>query len=90
MSVLHLDGKADNVRHRKNPRLALAASLALVGGSLALVTGTAAPAQAAPNVTINLVGINDFHGRIDANTVKWAGTVKKLEWTPPGCLRPTP
>ena len=30
-------------------------------------------------MTINLVGINDFHGRIDANTVKWAGTVKKLE-----------
>ena len=30
-------------------------------------------------MTINLVGINDFHGRIDANTVKWAGTVKNLE-----------
>jgi 5'-nucleotidase len=80
----NIDGKADNVRHRKNPRLALAATLALVGGSLALVAGTAAPAQAAPNVTINLVGINDFHGRIDANTVKWAGTVKKLEVDTPG------
>ncbi len=27
---------------------------------------------------INLVGINDFHGRIDANTVKFAGTVEQL------------
>ena len=35
-------------------------------------------------MTINLVGINDFHGRIDANTVKWAGTVKKLELDTPG------
>ena len=75
------------MRHRKNPRLALVASLALVGGSLAVVAGTVAPAQAAPNVTINLVGINDFHGRIDANTVKWAGTVEQLA-TPPGA-RPT-
>jgi len=25
------------------------------------------------------VGINDFHGRIDGNTVKWAGTVMELE-----------
>ena len=37
-----------------------------------------APAQAAPDVTINLVDINDFHGRIDANTVKWAGTIEQL------------
>ncbi|MFJ4038526.1 ExeM/NucH family extracellular endonuclease [Microbacterium sp. NPDC090007] len=27
---------------------------------------------------VNLVGINDFHGRIDANTVKFAGTVEQL------------
>ena len=27
---------------------------------------------------INLLGINDFHGRIDANTVKFAGTVEQL------------
>ncbi len=39
----------------------------------------AAPVQAADDVTINLVGINDFHGRIDAATVQWAGTVKQLE-----------
>ena len=55
------------------------ASVSLVAGSLAVVAGTMAPAQAATPVQINLVGINDFHGRIDANTVKWAGTVLKLE-----------
>ena len=27
---------------------------------------------------LNLLNINDFHGRIDANTVKFAGTVEKL------------
>jgi len=70
------------VRYRKNPRLALAASLSLVAGTFAVVAGTAAPAQAVDNVTINLIGINDFHGRIDANTVKWAGTVKQLESQP--------
>lgn len=29
-------------------------------------------------VTLNLVDINDFHGRIDSNTVKFAGTVEGL------------
>jgi len=72
------------VRQRSNTRLALVASASLLTGTLATVVGTTAPAQAAPDVTINLVGINDFHGRIDANTVKWAGTVKKLEKSTPG------
>jgi 5'-nucleotidase len=31
-----------------------------------------------PTVPINLLNINDFHGRIDANTVKFAGTVEQL------------
>ena len=74
-----IDRKADTVRQTKRVRPALVASLGLVAGSLAVVAGTVAPAQAAdPDVTINLVGINDFHGRIDANTVKWAGTVEQL------------
>ena len=30
------------------------------------------------DVNINLLNINDFHGRIDANTVKFAGTVEQL------------
>ena len=29
-------------------------------------------------MTLNLIGINDFHGRIDANTVKFAGTVEQV------------
>ncbi len=33
--------------------------------------------KAAP-VTLNLLNINDFHGRIDSNTVKFAGTIEKL------------
>lgn len=28
--------------------------------------------------TVNLLNINDFHGRIDSNTVKFAGTIEKL------------
>ena len=73
------------MRHRIHKRLALGASVSLVAGTLAIVAGTVAPAQAADNhVKINLVGINDFHGRIDANTVKWAGTVEKLKYDTAG------
>jgi 5'-nucleotidase len=31
-----------------------------------------------PTVDLNLLNINDFHGRIDANTVKFAGTIEQL------------
>lgn len=31
-----------------------------------------------PTTQVNLIGINDFHGRIDANTVRFAGTVEQL------------
>jgi 5'-nucleotidase len=34
-------------------------------------------AEAAP-VELTLLGINDFHGRIDANTVAFAGTIEQL------------
>ena len=30
------------------------------------------------SVELNLLGINDFHGRIDSNTVYFAGTIEKL------------
>ena len=43
-----------------------------------LVVGIDLPATAPTETTLNLIGINDFHGRIDANTVKWAGTVEQL------------
>ena len=35
-------------------------------------------ATAAAAVELNFLGINDFHGRIDANTVKFAGTIEQL------------
>ncbi len=38
----------------------------------------ASPAHAADPVTVNLIDVNDFHGRIDANTVKVAGTIEQL------------
>jgi 5'-nucleotidase len=41
------------------------------------VVGLNVASQAAP-VELNILGLNDFHGRINANTVKWAGTVEQL------------
>ncbi len=41
------------------------------------VVGLTVDTAKAP-VTLNLLGVNDFHGRINANTVKWAGTVEQL------------
>ena len=61
-------------RARKTLTALTGSALALAG--LALV---APAAQAADPVVINLVGINDFHGRIDSNTVKWAGTVEQVK-----------
>lgn len=55
-------------------RSLVAATAVLLGAPLLAVT----PADAADDVTLNLIGINDFHGRIDANTVKFAGTVEQL------------
>lgn len=52
---------------------AVAAGTALGASVLA-----ASPAQAADDVTLNLIGINDFHGRIDGNTVKFAGTIEQV------------
>src|SRR4051812_42304055 len=65
------------IRATNGVRRALVAATAAaltVGG----FTVVATPAAAAAPVTINLLDINDFHGRIDANTVKWAGTIEQL------------
>ncbi|MFC8731776.1 5'-nucleotidase C-terminal domain-containing protein [Luteimicrobium sp. NPDC057192] len=55
-----------------------AAALAVGGGA---VLTAAAPALAAGDATttLDLLAINDFHGRIDANTVSFAGTVEQLK-----------
>jgi 5'-nucleotidase len=55
-------------------RLAGVATALLIGAPLIATT----PAHADDKVTLNLIGINDFHGRIDANTVKFAGTVEQV------------
>ncbi|MGY4858277.1 bifunctional metallophosphatase/5'-nucleotidase [Cryobacterium sp. AP23] len=64
---------------RRPVRLLFAATL---GACLAAAPLVAIPAQAAPTppdvVELNLLNINDFHGRIDENTVKFAGTVETL------------
>src|SRR3954451_6907935 len=36
------------------------------------------PPAADHTVALNLLGMNDFHGRIDTNTTKWATTVERL------------
>ncbi|TBN58056.1 ExeM/NucH family extracellular endonuclease [Glaciihabitans arcticus] len=43
-----------------------------------IVAGLALAETEPATVDINLLNINDFHGRIDANTIKFAGTVEKL------------
>ena len=42
------------------------------------LVGINVPDTPPSDVTLNLLGVNDFHGRINANTVKWAGTVEQL------------
>ena len=62
-------------------RSRLAAATTAVGvlvAPLAVVGLTAAPAHAAPVVEVNLVAVNDFHGRINANTTSWASTVETV------------
>src|SRR5690606_27100455 len=43
-----------------------------------VVVGLNLGAAPADTKEINLLNINDFHGRIDSNTVKFAGTVEEL------------
>lgn len=55
-----------------------ATASAVVFSPLAIVAVTAAPANAAPVVEVNLVAVNDFHGRINSNTAAWASTVETV------------
>ncbi|WP_336716186.1 bifunctional metallophosphatase/5'-nucleotidase [Arthrobacter sp. USHLN218] len=58
--------------------------LALPVAALPAVAANTGPEPEAPAPSaggtheLNLLGINDFHGRIDTNTVKFAGTVEQL------------
>ncbi|SEB85888.1 2',3'-cyclic-nucleotide 2'-phosphodiesterase/5'-or 3'-nucleotidase, 5'-nucleotidase family [Paramicrobacterium humi] len=63
---------------RRSRRLAAVGALGgLLAAPLVAMSAAAAPADTT-TATINLLNINDFHGRIDANTVKFAGTVEQL------------
>ncbi|RLV55580.1 bifunctional metallophosphatase/5'-nucleotidase [Aeromicrobium phragmitis] len=59
------------------PRRVLTASLGSLLATGSLTAPAAAPAHA-QDVTLTLLSVNDFHGRIDANTVKVAGTIEQL------------
>ncbi|WP_162260825.1 bifunctional metallophosphatase/5'-nucleotidase [Nocardioides sp. Soil805] len=56
----------------------MATASGVLAAPLAVVGLTTAPAHAAPSVEINLVAVNDFHGRINTNTTKWATTVEAV------------
>ncbi|HEY3530120.1 MAG TPA: 5'-nucleotidase C-terminal domain-containing protein [Nocardioides sp.] len=64
-------------RSRNRLGLIATAAFAVVGAMASVVSAPAA--HAADPVTINLLGINDFHGRIDPNiTVRWAWEIEHL------------
>lgn len=56
-------------------------SVVAVGALLSAPIAVAPAATAADPIDITLVDINDFHGRIDANTTKFATTVEQIRQT---------
>jgi 5'-nucleotidase len=56
--------------------LAGATATGVLAAPLAVVAVTAAPANAAV-VPVTIIDFNDFHGRIDNNTTKWATTIEQ-------------
>ena len=48
-----------------------------------ILVGMDLTAEGTETSTLNLLNINDFHGRIDANTVPFAGTVEELKAAAP-------
>jgi len=53
------------------------------GAVIGVVNPIGVSPAAAAAVNIRLININDFHGRIDANTVKFAGTVEQVKAAAP-------
>jgi len=72
---------APSPHRRRTRRRAVAGftAAALVVGGGSVLAANAASAADDPTTTIDLLAINDFHGRIDANTVNFAGTVEQLK-----------
>ena len=59
-------------------RGAIASTALALGAATIGVMPPAASAAEADQIVLNIMDINDFHGRIDANTVKFAGTIEQL------------
>ncbi|ASN51013.1 hypothetical protein CGQ25_02085 [Sinomonas sp. R1AF57] len=75
------------MNHRFRPLSGGLVAAAVAATPLAVIpvsAALAAPAAAASTVDVRLININDFHGRIDKNTVKVAGTVEQLKASAPG------
>lgn len=53
-------------------------SLVAIGAVLAAPVAAAPTASAADPITLTVVDINDFHGRIDGNTTKFATTIEQI------------
>ncbi|MGJ9413495.1 5'-nucleotidase C-terminal domain-containing protein [Aeromicrobium sp. CF4.19] len=62
-------------------RLVAAVSAMSLAGAIVAASPAQAqddPAPAQEDTVLTLLGINDFHGRIDENTVRFAGTIEQL------------
>lgn len=66
------------MRFTRSRAVGTLASLAVLGLLAPALPASPAAAAGPGQVDITLLNINDFHGRIDANTVKFAGTVEQL------------
>lgn len=72
--------------HRLRVSAARLSALAVTAGLCAVVPVALAPSASAAPVSIQLLNFNDFHGRIDANTTKFATTIEQLRAQNPNTL----
>lgn len=72
--------------HRLRVNAARLSALAVTAGLCAVVPVALAPSASAAPVSIQLLNFNDFHGRIDANTTKFATTIEQLRAQNPNTL----
>src|SRR5262245_15609046 len=64
---------------RARTRALIGSTVLALGAAVLAAVAPASSASAADPVTINLLGINDFHGRIDPSiTVKWGYEIEHL------------
>ena len=75
-----------NPSHPRRATFRVVSSVTALCLSATVLGAVAAPSQAAAPVTVQLLNINDFHGRIDANTTKFATTVENLRAGNPNTL----